>query len=198
MVEAVETGATIRRMDEVGIRDATEADLPAVAEIYGHESLHGYSTFETEERPVSSWSHKLASGYPFLVAEAEGAVVGFAYASQFRDRPAYHRTVETSVYLHRGARGRGVGTSLYAVLLDLLAADFHTALALIALPNDVSVRLHERAGFALVGTMREVGDKQDRLIDVGVYQRLLGTQLSSSRSSRRPTTASPRRASSTR
>jgi L-amino acid N-acyltransferase len=81
--------------------------------------------------------------------------------------------VETSVYLHRDARGRRVGTALYAALLDLLAARFHTALALIALPNDVSVRLHERAGFVLVGTMREVGDKQDRLIDVGVYQRIL-------------------------
>jgi phosphinothricin acetyltransferase len=173
VVEVGETGATIRRMDEVGIRDATETDLRAVAEIYGHESLHGYSTFETEVRPVSSWRQRLASEHPFLVAEAEGAVVGFAYAGQFRDRPAYHRTVETSVYLHRDARGRRLGTALYATLLDRLAADFHTALALIALPNDISVRLHEQAGFALVGTMREVGDKQDRLIDVGVYQRML-------------------------
>jgi L-amino acid N-acyltransferase len=160
-------------MGEAEIRAAAESDLPAVAEIYAHESLHSYSTFETDERPVSAWREKLASGHPFLVVEVEGAVVGFAYASQFRDRPAYHRTVETSVYLHRDARGRRVGTALYAALLDLLAARFHTALALIALPNDVSVRLHEQAGFVLVGTMREVGDKQDRLIDVGVYQRIL-------------------------
>jgi L-amino acid N-acyltransferase len=160
-------------MGEAEIRAAGKSDLPAVAEIYAHESLHSYSTFETDERPVSAWREKLASGHPFLVVEVEGAVVGFAYASQFRDRPAYHRTVETSVYLHRDARGRRVGTALYAALLDLLAARFHTALALIALPNDVSVRLHERAGFVLVGTMREVGDKQDRLIDVGVYQRIL-------------------------
>jgi L-amino acid N-acyltransferase len=160
-------------MGEAEIRAAGKSDLPAVAEIYAHESLHSYSTFETDERPVSAWREKLASGHPFLVVEVEGAVVGFAYASQFRDRPAYHRTVETSVYLHRGTRGRRVGTALYAALLDLLAARFHTALALIALPNDVSVRLHEQAGFVLVGTMREVGDKQDRLIDVGVYQRIL-------------------------
>jgi L-amino acid N-acyltransferase len=160
-------------MGEAEIRAAGKSDLPAVAEIYAHESLHSYSTFETDERPVSAWREKLASGHPFLVVEVEGAVVGFAYASQFRDRPAYHRTVETSVYLHRDARGRRVGTALYAALLDLLAARFHTALALIALPNDVSVRLHEQAGFVLVGTMREVGDKQDRLIDVGVYQRIL-------------------------
>ena len=155
------------------MRVATEADLPTVAEIYAYESLHSYSTFETEARPVSSWAGKLASGYPFVVAEVGGEVLGFAYASQFRDRPAYDRTVETSVYLHRDARGRRAGTALYATLLDRLAADFHTALALIALPNDISVRLHVQAGFALVGTMREVGDKQDRLIDVGIYQRML-------------------------
>jgi L-amino acid N-acyltransferase len=160
-------------MGQERIREATDADLATVAAIYGHESRHSYSTFETEERPVSTWQHKLASGYPFLVADAGEGVVGFAYASQFRDRPAYHRTVETSVYLHRDARGRGFGTALYADLLGRLAADFHTALALIALPNTASVRLHEQAGFVLVGTMVEVGDKQDRLIDVGVYQRML-------------------------
>ena len=155
------------------LRDATSEDLPAIAAIYGYESLHTYSTFETEERPVSSWAEKLASGYPFVVAEVDGTVVGFAYASKFRDRPAYHRTVETSVYLHREARGRRLGSQLYAALLDRLTLRFHTALALIALPNDASVRLHERAGFELVGTMRDVGDKQDRLIDVGIYQRML-------------------------
>ena len=104
----------------------------------------------------------------------DGGVAGFAYASSFRDRPAYHRTVETSVYLHRDARGRRIGTALYDALLTRLAeAGFHTALALVALPNDASVRLHEAAGFEHAGTMREVGDKQDRLIDVGIWQRML-------------------------
>ena len=156
------------------VRDANDADLPAVAEIYAYETAHSYSTFETEERPVEAWAHKLHGSYPFLVAEEDGTVLGYAYASEFRDRPAYHRTVETSVYLHRDARGRRLGSLLYDALLARLVADgFHTALALIALPNDPSVRLHERTGFALVGTLREVGDKQDRMIDVGVYQRML-------------------------
>jgi phosphinothricin acetyltransferase len=156
------------------VRDATDADLPAVAEIYAYETAHSYSTFETEERPVQAWAHKLHGHYPFLVAEDDGTVLGYAYASEFRDRPAYHRTVETSVYIHRDARGRRLGSLLYDALLARLVADgFHTALALIALPNDPSVRLHERAGCELVGTMREVGDKQDRMIDVGVYQRML-------------------------
>jgi L-amino acid N-acyltransferase YncA len=156
------------------VRDATEADLQAVAEIYAFESLNSYSTFETEARPVQAWRHKLHGDYPFVVAEVDGAVLGYAYAAEFRDRPAYHRTVETSVYIHRDARGRRLGSDLYAALLDRLAGrGFHTALALIALPNDASVRLHERAGFVHAGTMREVGDKQDRMIDVGVYQLML-------------------------
>ena len=165
-------------MVEVRVRDATEADLPEVAEIYAYESLNTYSTFETEERPLQAWGHKLHGHYPFLVA-AEGdigaeRVLGYAYASEFRDRPAYHLTVETSLYVHRDARGRRIGSLLDDALLARLAdAGFHTALALIALPNDPSVRLHERAGFVHAGTMREVGDKQDRMIDVGVYQRML-------------------------
>jgi L-amino acid N-acyltransferase YncA len=161
-------------MVEVHVRDATEADLPAVAEIYAYESLNTHSTFETEERPLQAWRHKLHGHYPFLVVDDAGAVPAYAYASEFRDRPAYHLTVETSVYVHREARGRGLGSLLYDALLDRLASDgFHTALGLIALPNDASIRLHERAGFEHVGTMREVGDKQDRMIDVGVYQRML-------------------------
>ena len=156
------------------VRDASEGDLAAVAAIYAHESLHSYSTFETEERPVSVWREKLLAGYPFLVVEDDPAVLGFAYGSPFRDRPAYHRTVETSVYLHSDARGRRLGSALYDALLARLVEDgFHTALALIALPNDPSVRLHERAGFGYAGTLAEVGDKQDRMIDVGVYQRML-------------------------
>jgi L-amino acid N-acyltransferase YncA len=161
-------------MVEVVIRDATEADLPAVAEIYTYESLNNYSTFETEERPLRAWHHKLRGHYPFLVAAESGSVLAYAYASEFRDRPAYRRTVETSVYVHRDARGRGLGSLLYdALLARLVDGGFHTALALIALPNDASVRLHERTGFELAGTMREVGDKLDRLIDVGIYQRML-------------------------
>jgi L-amino acid N-acyltransferase YncA len=162
-------------MGSVHVRDAADDDLRSVADIYTYESLHSYSTFETAERPVEAWRHKLQAPYPFLVAD-QGGVIGFAYASSFRDRPAYHRTVETSVYLHRAARGRRVGTALYDVLLPRLAdAGFHTALALIALPNDASVRLHERAGFELGGVLHEVGDKQDRLIDVGIYQLMLGS-----------------------
>jgi phosphinothricin acetyltransferase len=156
------------------IRDAVAADLDQVAAIYTHESLHAYSTFETEARPASSWAHKLETGDVFLVAVEEDRVLGFAYASPFRERPAYHRTRETSVYVHGDARGRRVGSLLYDALLPRLReAGTHTAVALIALPNDASVRLHERAGFGHAGTMREVGDKLGRMIDVGIWQAML-------------------------
>lgn len=162
-------------MRTVAIRDALEPDLPQVAAIYTYESQHAYSTFETEPRPITQWQHKVTNEDPFVVAVEGTEVLGFAYASPFRDRPAYHRTRETSVYLDRSARGEGIGTLLYAELLaQLRAAGFHTALALIALPNEPSVRLHGQFGFEAVGTMREVGDKQDRLIDVGIYQLMLG------------------------
>lgn len=158
-------------MKTPAIRGAVAADLSAVAAIYTYESEHAYSTFETQPRPLTEWEHKLATGDPFVVAVEDDRVVGFAYASPFRDRPAYHRTRETSVYVERQARASGIGTLLYATLLNQLrAARFHTALALIALPNAASVRLHEQHGFELVGTMREVGDKQQRLIDVAIYQ----------------------------
>lgn len=161
-------------MSTVTIRTAADADLGAVSDIYTYESEHSYSTFETNRRPIAQWQTKLTSGDPFVVAVSETQVLGFAYASPFRDRPAYHRTRETSVYLDRSARSEGIGTLLYAELLTRLrATGFHTALALIALPNDSSVRLHLRSGFALVGTLREVGDKQGRLIDVATYQLIL-------------------------
>ena len=161
-------------MNEVTIREATGDDLEQVAAIYSFESEHAYSTFETEPRPASTWEPKLQAPDPFLVATDGAQVLGFAYASPFRDRPAYHLTRETSVYVHTGARGRRVGSRLYAALLPRLRAQgMHTALALIALPNEASVRLHEQAGFALTGTMREVGDKLGRMIDVGVFQAML-------------------------
>ena len=154
------------------IRPAAEADLEQVAEIYAWETRHSVATFDTEPRPVPVWRDKL--DFPFVVAVEGDRVLGYAYAGQFRDRAAYHRSYETSVYVHRDAQGRGLGRELYDALLPRLReAGAHTALALIALPNDGSVRLHLACGFAHVGTMREVGDKLGRLIDVGIYQAML-------------------------
>lgn len=156
------------------IRPATEPDVAAIAAIYDEQVRTGISTFDLEPPPASYWSHRLASGESgdhFLVADDDGAVVGFAYSGSYRPRPGYRLTRETSVYLAAGARGQGLGRRLYDDLLPRVRADgMHVALALVALPNPASAALHEACGFAHLGTMREVGRKFDRWIDTAWYQ----------------------------
>ena len=114
--------------------------------------------------------------YPWLAAEEEGALLGYAYAAAFRTRHAYRFTVETTVYLRAEAQGRGVGRRLYEPLLALLERQgFTQAIAAIALPNDPSVKLHERLGFRHAGTYGQVGFKLGRWWDVGLWQRALAS-----------------------
>jgi L-amino acid N-acyltransferase YncA len=161
----------------IGIRPATQADLAGAAAVYDEQVRTGISTFDLEPPPVSYWRHHLDSREPgdhFLVADADGEVVGFAYSSSYRPRPGYRLTRETSVYVTERARSRGVGRRLYDDLLPRVAADgIHVVLALIALPNAPSVALHETCGFEHLGTMREVGRKFDRWLDTAWYQRIL-------------------------
>ncbi|MGD9960081.1 N-acetyltransferase family protein [Nocardioides sp.] len=156
------------------VRVATTDDLPSVAAIYDHEVTASVSTFDLEPRPATYWQDRLASREPgdhLLVATEGEVVLGFAYSSAYRPRPGFRHTRETSIYLHPEARGRGVGRRLYAELLGLLEDDgVHSVLAIVALPNDASERLHVAAGFEKVGVMREVGWKFGRWIDVAWYQ----------------------------
>jgi L-amino acid N-acyltransferase YncA len=157
------------------IRRALPADLPAVAEIYGREALEGTATFDHEPRPMALWEDKLAGDDRFLVAEHEGEVIGYASSAPFRPKPAYGRTRETGVYVAPGHQGLGTGRKLYDALLAQLADDgVHLAVAAVALPNPGSIALHRACGFEEVGTMREVGRKFDRWIDVVFLQKLLG------------------------
>jgi len=159
------------------IRPARDADLDAVAAIYAHEVATSVSTFDLEPPPRGYWEARLASTEPgdhLLVAEDDGRVVGYAYASSYRPRPAYARTRETSVYLAAEARGRGVGRLLYDDLLARLAADdVHAVVAIVALPNDPSLALHRACGFEEVGVMREVGHKHGRWVDTAWLQLVL-------------------------
>jgi L-amino acid N-acyltransferase YncA len=159
------------------IRPAAAADLSGAAAIYDDQVRTGISTFDLEPPPVSYWQHHLESTEPgdhFLVAVDSSDVVGFAYSSSYRPRPAYGLTRETSVYLAERARGQGLGRRLYDDLLDRVHADgIHVVLALVALPNPSSVALHEACGFEHLGTMREVGRKFDRWVDTAWYHKLL-------------------------
>ncbi len=164
-------------MDVVLVRRAEPADLPRIAAIYDDQVRTAISTFDTEPRPMGYWEARLASTEPgdhLLVAEGDEAVVGYAYSSSYRPRPAYRRTREVSVYLDSTARGQGLGRALYDDLLPrLVADDVHQVLAVIALPNPASESLHRACGFTEVGVLPEVGWKFDRWIDTAIWARTL-------------------------
>lgn len=159
------------------IRPAESADVPAIGAVYGHALRTSVATFDVDDPPAAYWQDKVSSSQPgdhVIVIEEDGAVVGFAYSTAFRPRPAYARTKETSIYLAPDAVGRGLGRLAYTHLLDLLRADgMHVAVAVVAVPNPASIALHEALGFELVGTLREVGRKFDRWVDTRWYQLLL-------------------------
>jgi L-amino acid N-acyltransferase YncA len=157
------------------IRPATVEDASAIAQIYAPYVADTPISFETEVVSAAQVAERMQAFdglYPwFVAAEAGDTVIGYAYATQFRARAAYRFAVETSVYLEPSAQGRGLGTSLYRTLLDhLVKQGFTQAIAGISLPNEASVRLHERVGFRLVGVYKDIGYKLGRWHDVGRYQ----------------------------
>ncbi|MCF6377486.1 N-acetyltransferase family protein [Nocardioides KLBMP 9356] len=157
------------------IRRALPADLEPVSEIYAHEAREGHATFDHEGRSMELWEEKIAGDDHFLVAEHDGLVVGYATSSPFRPKPAYVHTRETTIYVAPGHQGLGTGRQLYDALLALLVDDgVHLAVAGVAQPNDASMALHRACGFEVVGTMREVGRKHGRWIDVTWLQKVLG------------------------
>ncbi len=162
---------------EVTLRDATAADLPAMAAIYDEQVRTSVATFDTAPRGTAYLGEKLAAAGGadvVLVAVLAGEVLGYAFSGPFRPRPAYDGTKEVSVYLAADSRGLGLGRSLYAALLARLDALplVHTQVAVIALPNAASVALHRSFGFEEVGVLREVGRKFDRWVDTAWYQRM--------------------------
>jgi L-amino acid N-acyltransferase YncA len=161
------------------IRSATAADAQAVCAIYNHFILQSTVTFEEAAITPDDMAARIGAGsdrLPFLLAELDGAVAGYAYAAPWKTRSAYRHTVESSVYVAPGFAGLGLGSRLYQALLqDLRERDVHAVLAGIALPNSASVGLHESFGFAKVGQMREVGRKFGQWLDVGYWQLVLAS-----------------------
>jgi len=161
-----------------GIRPAVAGDAAALARIYDPYVRATTVTFEEEpvapEEMASRLRAVLSGGLPWLVAEQDGQVVGYAYASPWKSRAAYRFAVEVTVYLAPGFTRRGWGTRLYEELFARLRErGVHTVVGGITLPNDASVALHERLGLVKVAHFREIGFKLGRWIDVGYWQRTL-------------------------
>jgi phosphinothricin acetyltransferase len=166
------------------IRAATADDAVSIASIYNHYVLSTSISFEEAAVSVPEMAQRIADvqagGLPWLVAEADGVIAGYVYATKWRVRHAYRFSVETSVYLAPESAGNGIGSALYRVLLDRLReGGSHLAIGGIALPNPASVALHEKLGFEKVAHFKEVGFKFGRWTDVGYWQLRLeaGQQL---------------------
>lgn len=160
------------------IRLAVVDDAAAIAALYAPYVTDSAVSFEGKPPRPDEMAERIAKGghlYPWLAAQnADGALLGYAYATQFRPRHAYRFTVETSVYVRQGGERRGVGGALYGALLPLLEAQgFTQAIAAVTLPNEPSVRLHECLGFVRAGIYEMVGFKLGEWRSVGLWQRPL-------------------------
>jgi phosphinothricin acetyltransferase len=161
------------------IRPVTADDAAAIAAIYAHHVAHGTATFDTVAPTADETRAKihriLDAGAPFLVATRADRVLGYAYATRFRERAAYAHACEDSIYVDPAEVGRGVGGALLAALVDAATAcGFRQMIAVIGGGEPASVALHARAGFAHAGRMRSVGRKHDRWLDTVYMQRALG------------------------
>ena len=157
------------------VRPAQATDAAAIAAIYNFYVASTVVTFEEDPVPADEMRRRMeavfASSLPWLVAEWDGRVAGYAYATGWKARSAYRYSVETTVYLEDGLAKRGVGTALYAELFRLLKErGVHAVIGGIALPNDASVALHEKFGMRKVAHFQQVGFKFGQWVDVGYWQ----------------------------
>jgi len=158
----------------MNIRPVSLIDAAQVAEIYNYYVQNTHHTFETEPLSGEEMEQriiKVTKDYPFLIAEDDGEIFGYAYATQFKLRQAYAFSAEVSIYVRNAAKQKGIGTQLYMQLFDELAeTDIHAIVAGISLPNEPSIKFHEKLGFSKVAHFREVGYKLGRWIDVGYWE----------------------------
>jgi len=166
--------------DPILVRDAREDDTARITELYAVHVLHGLATFEEIPPGVEEMERRLyevkTGQRPYLVAEAGGRVLGYAYAGPYRTRPAYRYTLENSIYLDAAVSRRGIGTMLLAALIARCeAGPWRQMVAIIGdRENHASIGLHRKLGFRHVGTLENVGFKHGRWVDSVVMQRQLG------------------------
>ena len=157
------------------IRKAVQADLPALLDIYNYEVLNGTATFDLtaqtiDQRQVWFDAHNIEN-HPLYVAIENGVAVGYVSLSAYREKEAYRSTVELSVYVHHAHRGKGIASRLMAFILEEARRDtsIHTVVSVITSGNAASVKLHEKFGFTFGGTLKEVGMKFGRYLDIDNY-----------------------------
>lgn len=162
------------------VRDAGAGDIAAIAAIYGHHVRTGLASFETDAPDAAEMSRRheaiVAKGFPYLVAEIDGKVAGYAYANLYRERFAYRFTCEDSVYVDARYAGRGVGRALLEVLVERCAQrGYRQMVAVIGDSNNAaSIGLHRACGFELTGTFKSIGYKHGRWVDSVLMQRTMG------------------------
>ena len=159
------------------IRGARLSDVDAITEIYNEAILTTTATFDTVPKSVSerlNWLKSHEERHPVIVGELDETVVGWASLSRWSERSAYDDTAETSFYVKSGFRGRGIGRKLKeAIINEACRLKFHTLIARIAEEGDISLHLNDSFGFVHVGTLKEVGRKFGRLLDVHILQKIL-------------------------
>jgi L-amino acid N-acyltransferase YncA len=159
------------------VRDVNIKDAKQIVDIYNYYVLNSIVTFD--EIPFSEQDFKerietISSKYPFIVFEEDNHILGYAYANMFRQKPAYKNTVETTIYLRHDVQGRQIGSKLYIELLKTLKdQNYHAIIGGLTLPNEASVKLHEKLGFKQVAHFKEVGFKFDKWLDVGFWELIL-------------------------
>jgi len=162
------------------VRGSVDADVASIAAIYAHHVLHGTASFEAEAPSAAEMGQRradiLARGLPYLVAERDGAILGYAYAGPYRPRAAYRHTVEDSIYLRADAIGQGIGRRLlHELVVRCEALGLRQMIAVVGDSASVaSIRLHESLGFRILGVLRSVGHKHGRWLDSVLLQRALG------------------------
>ena len=163
----------------VKIRLTEERDLPALLAINNHEVLHGTATLDLHAKTAEDWqnwydAHREGNHFA-LTAELDGQAIGYATLSGYREKEAYKTTAELSIYVHPDHRRQGVASALMGEVLRLAKqrGDVHTIVSVITGGNTASIALHESFGFLYCGTIREVGMKFGRMLDIYNYQRLL-------------------------
>ncbi|MDO5970528.1 GNAT family N-acetyltransferase [Flavivirga aquimarina] len=156
------------------IRSVHIDDTEQLLEIYNYYVLNSIVTFDDEALPLHTFKDKITkinADYPFIVFEENNEILGYAYGSKWRPKPAYKHTVESTVYVKHGVLGKQIGSKLYTELLSQLRQqNYHIVLGGLTLPNDASVKLHEKFGFEKVAHFKEVGLKFGEWLDVGFWQ----------------------------